>query len=517
MPPGWDRGAEWRGSGPGSRNNAQSKLNNIILNGGTWGNILHAMDCQVRSHAKAVNTLQNSLIRVVEVIAVFADQLYDEAKWPINFLMEMMFFMFDTIIAGPSAGASQDAKRNLEAAVPSGDIVSTARLFEQLFLAVKDPTGEKRMTYQDFYNDPTCVEEIHEGFVRLYLPSSEHRLLMVDVHAEFDDRRRTKEERCGSDPRRIHEYLSICNVADKYRAKEASMRTINQSLPQNSTRRKESVAELGTQQRVAVVDEAQTSANDEIASRVAALESQHFRNGGPFGGGTPPPHQGSLASGSTAAGGMMAKMRNLQPVKSPPSQSGSDSDSFIGKDSIKRHNSKGQPEVRITEAVEALKDRFLPQVLSLRYVKIPPGVDAWEHLSRCRLDPWMVERLYDGGNCSSAIKEALAYVSPAEPYGASGEPEYPSYSPEIKRMQKNPDGSESWVKLSCLCCAHAPPWNTKWGPPPAFNTPEALMYRNGVSSEHNPHPCPARLLAALMTDCQPLIECIVLKPVPKSL
>ena len=513
---GWDRGAEWRGSGPGSRNNAQSKLNNIILNGGTWGNILHAMDCQVRSHAKAVNTLQNSLIRVVELIAVFADQLYDEATWPINFLMEMMFFMFDTTIAGPSQGASQDAKRNLEAAVPSGDIVSTARLYEQLFLATKDPTGEKRMTYQDFYNDPTCVEEIHEGFVRIYLPSSEHRLLMVDLHADFDDRRRTKEEHCGSDPRRIHEYLSICNVADKYRAKEASNRTINQSLPQNSTRRKESVAELGTQQRVAVVDEMQTSANDEIAMRVAALESQHFRNGGPFGGGTPPPPHGSLASGSTAAGGMMAKMRNLQPVKSPPSQSGSESDSFIGKDGLKRHNSKGQPEVRITEAVEALKDKFLPSVLSLRYVKIPPGVDAWEHLSRCRLDPWMVERLYDGGNCSSAVKEALAYISPAEPYGASGEPEYPSYSPEIKRMQKNPDGSESWAKDSCLCCAHAPPWNTKWGPPPAFNTPEALMYRNGVSSEHNPHPCPARLLAALMTDCQPLIECIVLKPAPKT-
>ena len=154
------------------------------------------------------------------------------------------------------------------------------------------------------------------------------------------------------------------------------MRTINQSLPQNSTRRKESVAELGAQQRVAVVDETQTSANDEIALRVAALESQHFRNGGPFGGGTPPPPHGSLASGSTAAGGMMAKMRNLQPVKSPPSQSGSESDSFIGKDGLKRHNSKGQPEVRITEAVEALKDRFLPKVLSLRYVKIPPGVDA---------------------------------------------------------------------------------------------------------------------------------------------
>ena len=34
---------------------------------------------------------------------------------------------------------------------------------------------------------------------------------------------------------------------------------------------------------------------------------------------------------------------------------------------------------------------------------------------------------YDGGNCSSAIKEALTYVSPAEPYGASGEPEYPMH------------------------------------------------------------------------------------------
>ena len=135
---------------------------------------------------------KNSLIRVVEIIEAFADQLYDESTWPINFPMEMMFFMFDTVIAGPSAGAGQDAKRNLEAAGPSGDIVSTARLFEQLFLATKDPTGEKKMTLQDLYSDPTCVEEIQEGFVRLYLGSSEHRPLMVEVHADFDDRRRLR-------------------------------------------------------------------------------------------------------------------------------------------------------------------------------------------------------------------------------------------------------------------------------------------------------------------------------------
>ena len=213
----------------------------------------------------------------------------------------------------------------------------------------------------------------------------------------------------------------------------------------------------------------------------------------------------------------MASMQHLQPVKSPSSQSGSESDTFVGRDSVRRHASRGLPEVRITEAVEALKDRFRPKVLSLRYVKIPPGVDTWEHLSKCRLDPWMMERLFDGGNCSEAVKKALAYVSPAGPYGGSGEPPHPTYSPEIKRMQKNQDGTEQWAKLSCLCCAHAPPWDTKISPPPAFNTPEALMYRNEMGSEHNPHPCPARLLAALMTDCQPLIECIVLKPVPKTL
>ena len=519
---GWNRGAEWRGSGPGSRNNMVAKLGNIVLNGGTWVNIQHAMDSQVRTWAKVVGSLQNSLIRVVEVITNFADALYDEATWPITFLLEMMTFMFDTVISGPSAGAGQDAKRNLEAAVPSGDIVSTARLYEQLFLAVKDPSGEKKMTFKDFYNDFTCVEEIQEGFVNLYLPSQEHHLLMIEVLAEFETRRKDYDERCMGDPERIHQYLSICTVAEKYRAKESAFRQIAQSLPQPSAKRPATTP--GLQQRVASVDDEQATANDAIASRVAALESQHFRNGGPLGGGTQPPHQGSR--GSTAAGGMPGSMMHLQPFKSPPSLSGSDdSTTFVGRDGVPRHSSKGTYDVRITDAVEALKDRFLEsnkavgssKVLSLRYVKVPQGMDPWEYLSKCRLDPWKVEKLYDGGSCSDAIKEALAFISPAAPYGGEGEPVRPTYAPEIKRMQKNADGSEEWNELSCLCCLHAPPWNTRQRPHPGFNTPEALMYRNTVSSKHNPHPCPARLLTALMTDCQPLIECIVPKPVPREL
>ena len=512
---GWNRGAEWRASGPGSRNHLASKLGNIVLNGGTWMNIQHAMDTQVRSWAKSVGSLQNALIRVVEVITNFADSLYDPATWPITFILELMIFMFDTVIAGPSAGAGQDAKRNLEAAVPSGDLVSTARLYEELFLAVKDPSGEKKMTFRDFYNDFTCVEEIHDGFGKLYMNSPEHLPLMIEMLADFEDRRKDYDERCRGDPDTIHSYLSICTVAEKYRAKESAIRQIAQSLPQAAPRR--AALAPGLQQRVAYVNEEQMTAHEEVVSRVAALESQHFRNGGPHGGGTPPPQQGSRGS---TVGGISASMKHLQPFKSPPSQSGSeDSVTFVGKDGVPRHSAKGAPEVRITDAVEALKGAVLGEgkILALRYVKIPAGVDAWEHLSKCRLDPWMMQRLYDGGNCSEAIKDALAFVSPAAPYGGDGEPARPAYAPEIKRMQKNADGSEQWEEQACLCCANAPPWNMRTGPHPAFNTPESLLYRNGVSAQHNPHPCPARLLTALMTDCQPLIECIVPKPVPREL
>ena len=260
--------------------------------------------------------------------------------------------------------------------------------------------------------------------------SPEHRPLMVEVHAECDDRRRNYEERCGDDKDLIHSYLSICTIAEKFRAKESSNRAIARN---QSSINKRTAAAPGLQQRVASVEDGQMAANEEMAARVAALESRHFRSGGPHGGGTTPPYQGSLVSGSTAAGGMMESMRHLQPVKSPPgppSQSGSDSDTFVGRDGLMRHSSKGLPEVRITDAVEALKDRFLGKnkILSLRYVKIPPGVEAWEHLSKCRIDPWMVERLYDGGNCDAAIKDALAYINPAAPYGGEGEPSRPTYS-----------------------------------------------------------------------------------------
>ena len=189
---GWNRGSEWRGHGIGSRVAMQNRLANAVNNGAPWMNIRSAMAAQVRDYAQATGALQDSLIRAFDVVSHFADRFYVDGGaqgWPVTFLLELLFFQLDTVIAGPSTNASNDAKRNLEAAVPSGDIVSSSRHYEELQLAVKDPEGKKKMTMEHFYNDQTCVEELHEGFIALYSGSPEHNGIMVDMHAELAQRR----------------------------------------------------------------------------------------------------------------------------------------------------------------------------------------------------------------------------------------------------------------------------------------------------------------------------------------
>ena len=208
--------------------------------------------------------MQKSLIQVVEIITNFTDSVYVEGDWPITFLLELMFFMFDTIICGPSMGAGADAKRNLDAAVPGGDFIFTARLFEQLSLALKDPSGEKKMTIRDFYNDHTCVEEIHEGFVRLYLHSTEHETLMPDLHVDFANRRRDDKVICGGDWDRTHAYLSLCTVAEKWRAKEFAIRALKPPA-----KRKESAATSELQQRVASIDDTHALTTGKRSSRAS--------------------------------------------------------------------------------------------------------------------------------------------------------------------------------------------------------------------------------------------------------
>ena len=144
--PGWNRGSEWRSNGAGTRITMQNRLAMAVNNGSPWTNIQSALSAQVRDYSDKTGPLQDSLIRVLDEVTQLADDLYDEEEWPVTFLLELFFFLIDTVIAGPSAGAGMDAKRNLARAVPSGDLVSSARLFEKLSLAVKDPNGKKHMS-----------------------------------------------------------------------------------------------------------------------------------------------------------------------------------------------------------------------------------------------------------------------------------------------------------------------------------------------------------------------------------
>ena len=83
------------------------------------------------------------------------------------------------------------------------------------------------------------------------------------------------------------------------------------------------------------------------------------------------------------------------------------------------------PDLRssLNDAVHELKDEFqrIGKVLSLRHLRIPANVDEWEYLQICRYEPYHLSKLYNEGNCSEEIKAALAYISPATPYGGDKE------------------------------------------------------------------------------------------------
>ena len=532
---GWNRGSEWRGHGIGSRVAMQNRLANAVNNGAPWMNIRSAMAAQVRDYAQATGALQDSLIRAFDVVTHFADRFYVDGGaqgWPVTFLLELLFFQLDTVIAGPSTNASNDAKRNLEAAVPSGDIVSSSRHYEELQLAVKDPEGKKKMTMEHFYNDQTCVEELHEGFITLYSGSPEHNGIMVDMHAEFAQRRLDVSNQ--SLPH--HVYLSICTVAEKYLTKETAVRHLGltpsrprvaRDTAQQRVNAIDAAALEDVMARVAAVEQRPDTSSEvtleEVLARVAAVEQGRFRSGGGASGGAQPPYysaqQGTPTAAAALKGSLFDSARGLNAVSSadrPPSQSGYDSDTFVGKDGVRRWPGVGMPEVRINDAVEALRGAMLPRNLSIKHLNVPEGCDVNKYLAICRFEPYLVDKLWDNGNCSEAVKKALAFISPAHPYGGEGEPKEPVYCEDRKTMTKNTDDSESWKIKACLHCAHSPPWNAANGPPPLVNTPASLLFRNGVSSEHNPKPCPGRMLAGLTTECQPLIECIRPNPVKKA-
>jgi len=167
--------------------------------------------------------------------------------------------------------------------------------------------------------------------------------------------------------------------------------------------------------RVAAVEQRSDAGNEvtleEVVARVAAVEQGRFRSGGGASGGAQPPYHGAQPGTPTAAaalkGSLFDSARGLVPVSSvdrPPSQSGYDSDTFVGKDGIRRWAGIGMPEVRINEAVEALKGAVLPRVLSIKHLNVPEGCDVHKFLAICRFEPYLVDRLWDNGACTDAVK-----------------------------------------------------------------------------------------------------------------
>ena len=122
--------------------------------------------------------------------------------------------------------------------------------------------------------------------------------------------------------------------------------------------------------------------------------NHHEGNSGLASGGAQPPYQSAQQGAPTAAaalkGSLFDSARGLNAVSSadrPSSQSGYDSDTFVGKDGIRRWPGVGMPEVRINDAVEALKGAMLPRKLSIKHLNVPEGCDVNKYLAICRYEP----------------------------------------------------------------------------------------------------------------------------------
>ena len=96
----------------------------------------------------AIATLQLA----IDNVRVFTDKL-DTSTIPTSFLLELLLFLLDSVIAGPPTGAGEDARLVYDRAEATSDLPATARYLESLALSVKDPTGMKRSVTADLYTD----------------------------------------------------------------------------------------------------------------------------------------------------------------------------------------------------------------------------------------------------------------------------------------------------------------------------------------------------------------------------
>jgi hypothetical protein len=502
------RAAAYRSNLAGSRIVMIKSLQQAVSNGCSLMNLVSSMEIQVRTHAMATNDLQPTLVMALNQMRTFVNSF--GALVPISFAVELMVKLLDAVIVGPSSGLGGDSKRDYDEAKKCGNLPATSRYFEGLAVIRKDPTGKGRMTREGFYEDEQQTQELQQDFLKLYTQGNlpEYHPLVLEMQAWFLERNANCDDPKHRDPDEtsVMEYVGICACARHFANKEMAMNKHGANPAGQGKDRSRNLADQS--RRINAVTPADLRS---IEHQVAALRSDMSANGSPGGASSPMHHSHSkpaVANGLVGATHRVAAFqRSPSPSPSITSSTGaSEAPTFIGDDGGVYWKGVGSPDGPLAEVIRAVESMY-NMTVSLEHLNCPSHIPRDEYINTLELRGHLLNAVYDGGKCDEKTMQDLATVSPAAAYGGFQEPDKPKYCNDKIVMQKRSDGAMQWADKSCGGCAFSPPWDTNNGaaPPPLT----AALFRNEVSSAHNPRRCRTRMIAALLTKNAQIISCLV--------
>ena len=390
-----------------------------------------------------------------------------------------------------------------------------SRYFEGLAVTRRDPTGKGRLTREEFYLDEQATQELQQDFLKLFTqaqpPLPEYHPLVLEMQAWFLERNANCDDPKHRDPEEtsVMDYVGICACARHFANKEMAMNKHGANPAGQGKDRSRNLADPSRR-----VNAVTTEALQSIEHQVAALRSDMRAGSGSPGSASSPmqPSRGrpAVANGLVGATHRVAAFqRSPSPSPSITSSTGtgaSDAPTFIGDDGGVYWKGVGSPEGPLSDVIRAVEGMY-NMTVSLEHLNCPAHIPRDEYINALELRGHLLNAVYDGGKCDEKTLQDLATVSPAAAYGGFQEPSQPKYCNDKIVMQKRPDGAMQWADKSCGGCAFSPPWDTNNGatPPPLT----AALFRNEVSSGHNPRRCRTRMMAALLTKNAKVISALV--------
>ena len=500
------RVAAYRSNLAGSRIAMIKSLQQAVSNGCNLVNILSSMEIQVRTYAAPTNDLQPTLVMALDQMRTFVNSYGNLV--PISFAVELMVKLLDSVIVGPSTGLGGDSKRDYDEAKKCGNLPATSRYFEGLAVTRKDPTGRGRLTREAFYEDEQQTQELQQDFLKLYTRGDlpEYHTLVLEMQTWFLERNANCDDPKHRDPEEtsVMDHVGICACAKHFANKEMAMNKHGANPVGQGKDRSRNLADP-SRRISAVTPEALRS----LEHQVAAIRSDmRAGSGSPGGSSQHPRGTPAVSNGLVGATHRVAAFQR-SPSPSPSitsSTAASDSPTFIGDDGGVFWKGVGSPEGPLAEVIRAVEGMH-NMTVSLEHLNCPAHIPRDEYINTLELRGHLLNAVYDGGKCDEKTLQDLATVSPAAAYGGFQEPSQPQYCNDKVVMQKRPDGAMQWADKSCGGCAFSPPWDTNNGAAPPRLT--AALYRNEVSSAHNPRRCRTRMMAALLTKNAQVISALV--------